>query len=107
MYGFEFLVGPYAVAHLRLSQQITGVDGELPGGRLQVYLADTLESPHTTPPGALDLTHRRLVEERERARVVNSPLTKSGGSDSLVVGPWRRAATWRWDGSGVGRASCS
>ena len=70
MYAFEFLVGPYAVAHLRLTQEILSADGSLPDGRLQVYLADTLESPFTTPPGALDLTHKPLVEERKHARAV-------------------------------------
>ena len=70
MYAFEFLVGPYAVAHLRLTQEILSEGGSLPDGRLQVYLADTLESPFTTPPGALDLTHKPLVEERRRAREV-------------------------------------
>jgi hypothetical protein len=70
MYAFEFLVGPYAVAHLRLTQEILSAGGNLPDGRLQVYLADTLESPFTTPPGALDLTHKPLVEERKRARRV-------------------------------------
>jgi hypothetical protein len=51
MYGFEILVGPYAVAHLRLAQVIEGANGTLPDGRLKVYLADTLESPYTTPSG--------------------------------------------------------
>jgi hypothetical protein len=70
MYGFEILVGPYAVAHLRLTQEITGVGGVLPDGRVQLYLADTLESPNRTPPGGLDLTHRKLTEEREKARKI-------------------------------------
>jgi hypothetical protein len=55
---------------LRLTQEILSEGGELPGGRLQVDLADTLESPFTTPPGELDLTHKPLVEERRRARRV-------------------------------------
>jgi hypothetical protein len=78
MYGFEILVGPYAVAHLRLKQAIEGVGGALPTvgqgnnaeKRLKIYLTDTLESPFTKPPGALDLTHRKLTEEREAARKV-------------------------------------
>ena len=70
MYAFEFLVGAYAVAHLRLTQEILAEGGSLPDGRLQIYLADTLESPFTTPPGALDLAHKPLVEERRRARAV-------------------------------------
>jgi hypothetical protein len=70
MYAFEFLVGPYAVAHLRLTQEILSEGGNLPEGRLHVFLADTLESPYTTPPGVMDLQHKPLVEERKRARAV-------------------------------------
>lgn len=68
MYGFEILVGPYAVAHLRLAKTIEGEGGTLPHGRVRIYLADTLASPFTTPPGGLDLTHRKLTDEREAAR---------------------------------------
>lgn len=74
MYAFEVLVGPYAVAHLRLTQEILSEGGSLPSGRLQVYLADTLESPFTTPTGSLDLAHKPLVEERKRARAVKDKL---------------------------------
>ena len=57
MYGFEILVGPYAVAHLRLTQAIEGAGGALPAEkRLRVFLADTLESPNASPPGGLTLT---------------------------------------------------
>jgi hypothetical protein len=70
MYGFEILVGPYAVAHLRLAQIIEGAKGTLPGGRLKIYLADTLGSPFTTPRGGLTLTHKKLTEEHEAARRV-------------------------------------
>ena len=89
MYGFEILVGPYAVAHLRLKQAVESAGGSLPTvgkgknaeKRLKVYLADTLESPFTTPPGGLDLTHRKLTEEREAARKV-----KLGGDILVCLG---------------------
>jgi len=74
MYGFETLVGPYAVAHLRLSQAIESKGGSLPmmngGRRLNIYLADTLESPNEAPPGGLSLTHKTLTREHEAARQV-------------------------------------
>lgn len=66
-YGFELLIGPYAVAHLRLSRAIRDAGGEAPGGRPQLYLADTLQSPWIEAPDALSLQHRPLVEERRRA----------------------------------------
>src|SRR4030042_1433156 len=44
-YGFEYLVAPYAVAHLKLSQLLKEYEYELqPPERLQIYLTDTLES---------------------------------------------------------------
>lgn len=74
--GFEILIGPYAVAHLRLTRELTGEDagGHLPNEGLRFFLADTLDSPYARPPGGLEhvLTQRRLVQERERARQVKS-----------------------------------
>ena len=49
MHAFEFLVGPYAVAHLKLSKKILDEGGSLPEDDLHVYLTDTLESPHAIP----------------------------------------------------------
>lgn len=70
MYGLEILIGPYAVAHLRLSRALEGEGANLsnPAKRLKIYLADTLESPHQTPPGGLSLTWRTLTQEHEAAR---------------------------------------
>ena len=50
-FGFEILVGPYAVCHVRLTQKVTAdeVRGTLPAGRPRVYLADTLDSPNIAP----------------------------------------------------------
>lgn len=72
MHAFEILVGPYAVAHLRLTQEILAEEGELPADGVHVYLADTLESPYVVPPGQLDLQHRPLVEENRRARRIKA-----------------------------------
>ncbi len=77
LYGFEILVGPYAVAQLRLTQTLEGamnadkLDGDphvTIGKQLNIYLADTLESPNAKPPGQLTLTHRALTQEHEAAR---------------------------------------
>ena len=56
VHAFELLVGPYAVAHLRVSERIQARGGALPDDGAHVYLADTLESPHgrdAGPHGAL------------------------------------------------------
>lgn len=69
LYAFEILVGPYAVAHLRVTQALEGAGAKIPD-RLKIYLADTLESPNAAPPGGLDLTHKALTQEHEAARKV-------------------------------------
>ena len=71
MYGFEVLIGPYAVAHVRLTQALES-EGAAPGGQLHIYLADTLSSPNLAPPGGLTLTYKALTEEHEAARRVKS-----------------------------------
>jgi hypothetical protein len=72
-HGFEILVGPYAVAHLRVAQRILERGGALPEEGVQVYLADTLESPFVPGSGKqTSLTHKRLSEENERARRVKA-----------------------------------
>ncbi|MDD7973190.1 type ISP restriction/modification enzyme [Roseinatronobacter alkalisoli] len=88
LHGFEVLVGPYAVAHLRLTQALEGAmnDAKAAAGeqeeklakRLNIYLADTLSSPNKAPPGGLDLTHKALTQEHEAARKVKQ------GEDILV-----------------------
>lgn len=81
LYGFEILVGPYAVAQLRLTQTLEaamneGREEDEPektlNQRLNIYLADALASPSEKPPGQLDLTHRALTEEHEAARQVKN-----------------------------------
>lgn len=90
MYGFEILVGPYAVAHLRLTQALEGAMNDAKevnepeqrlGNRLNIYLADTLESPNAAPPGGLTLTYRALTQEHEAARKV-----KQGGDILVCLG---------------------
>jgi len=72
-HGFELLVGPYAVAHLRVAQRILERGGALPEDGVQVYLADTLESPFVPGGGKqTSLTHKKLSEESERARRVKA-----------------------------------
>lgn len=67
--AFEFLVGPYAVAHLRLTQIIQDAGGTLPPEGVQVFLTDTLESPHANPPQP-NLFARKLTDEHRRAQRV-------------------------------------
>jgi len=53
LYGFEIMVGPYAVTELRVNQALARNAGGAPVGWDQMYLTDTLESPHVEPPQAI------------------------------------------------------
>ena len=68
LFAFEVLVGPYSVAHLRLSQRLrnAGVIDKTP----KVYLTDTLESPNNPPQFTASLLQAQLTEERKRAQDV-------------------------------------
>jgi hypothetical protein len=73
MFGFELLIGPYAVAHYRLHHTLA--EKPLPGEppppplpRLGIYLADTLAEPGTSAPmGRLGYTAAPIRDEREEA----------------------------------------
>ncbi len=70
VHAFELLVGPYAVAHLRVTQRLQEEGATLPADGVHVYLTDTLESPDEASSGRLPLSLRPLVEEHRRARKV-------------------------------------
>lgn len=72
LHAFEILVGPYSVAHLRLSQTLrdVGVTDKTP----KVFLTDTLESPNQVPDFTASLLKARLTEERKRALQVKKDL---------------------------------
>ncbi len=80
IHGFEILVGPYSVAHLRLRETLLAPlrraaeeAGQDPNEatlntRINIYLANTLESPNVTPTGALSLSTQSLVAEHDAAQ---------------------------------------
>lgn len=71
LYGIEYLIGPYAVAHLRMSRFLAdrGVDvnAENP---IKILLADTLASHEDTDQAMLPgvFGYEEILEERETAR---------------------------------------
>ena len=68
-YAFEHMVGPYAVAHLRITKLLQDADAEFPDDGIRVFLTDTLANPEADPPRH-SLAERQLAEEHERARIV-------------------------------------
>lgn len=103
IFGFEWMVGPYAVAQLRLSQEFTKYGVRLSSKGTQVYLTNTLESPHTVPP-APPLFHKPIAEEHKNALEVkeskrvlvclgNPPYGRHESSDETnkeTTGAWVR-----------------
>ena len=68
LYGFEVMVGPYAVTELRVSRALRD-RGAPSTSAARVYLTDTLESPHAEPP-QLPLFLRPISEQRRKALAV-------------------------------------
>ncbi len=71
LYGFEIMVGPYAVAELRTSRALRGRGATLPKDGTHVYLTDTLESPHAVPP-ELPLYLKPISDQHAKALKVKS-----------------------------------
>jgi predicted helicase len=100
MFGFELLVGPYAVAHYRLHHRLGwGATPDHP--RLGIYLADTLAEPGAAAPvGALGFVAAGIAEERREANRIKSEqpiLAITGnppyrrlreGENETLVGRW-------------------
>lgn len=115
MYGFELLVGPYAVAHYRLHHALKyrpADEGEdapqpVPLPRLGIYLADTLSNPETDAPlGGLGIQGIPIDEERAEANrikaqqpilaIIGNPPYKrlEEGENETLVGRWMDE---KWD----------
>ena len=112
MYGIELLPGPYAVAHLQLSKafrlmqpeeewhprpktrirkkMLDAQQGEEVDPRPQIYLADTLSSPHKETPGGFTLAYQAWTQEYENARRI-----KNEGDILICIGnpPYGRHAS--------------
>ncbi len=99
LYGFEFMVGPYAVTDLRVTETLREYNPELSGGGAQIYLTDTLESPERHPPQGGLFIERELARQQEAALRVkkdidvlvcigNPPYDRTAAID--VSGGWVR-----------------
>jgi hypothetical protein len=75
LHGFELLMAPYAIAHLKLGMRLkeTGYDIEQ-SERLRVYLTNSLEEAHEREHGQLTFFGTWLAEEADRASEVKREL---------------------------------
>lgn len=69
MHGFEIMVGPYTVAHLRMTQAFDAEMANLPEDGVHIYLTDTLESPNALPLEP-PFMYKGWEKEHNRARKV-------------------------------------
>jgi len=76
-YGFELLIAPYAVAHLKLTLEIERLgfdfklskgDGDTGNDRFKVYLANTLDDPNKPPQKLFGFDS--IPAESEKAQIV-------------------------------------
>ena len=77
LYGFELLIAPYAIAHLKLTLELerlgfnfsmTEDDSDKDNDRLKIFLANTLDDPEKPPISLFGF--ESITEESEKARLV-------------------------------------
>jgi predicted helicase len=91
LFGFEYLIAPYTIAHLKLSQYLNEQKHPLRSDeRLQVFLTNTLEpvEPQTTfllPAISAEVKEAQKVKEQQILVVTGNP-PYSGHSKNK--GPW-------------------
>ena len=73
LFGFELLMAPYAICHLKLALEIAGADARfvMPDGeRLNVFLTNTLEEPHEPTSGQMAFLAHEIAREADSAQAV-------------------------------------
>ncbi|MGH6795063.1 MAG: type ISP restriction/modification enzyme, partial [Methylocella sp.] len=79
VFGFEYLIAPYTIAHLKLSQYLKDQNHPLTSGkRLQVFLTNTLEpiepQKHLLLPAVTaEVEAAQMVKDREILAIVGNP----------------------------------
>ncbi len=71
LYGFELMVGPYAVSELRISRALRARGATLPADGTRIYLTDTLESPNAEPP-QMPFVLQPIAKQHEKALALKS-----------------------------------
>ena len=107
LFGFELLMAPYAICHLKLALEIAGAEAgfAMPGGeRLNVFLTNTLEEAHEATGGPLfaheiarESTSADAVKRDRPVMVVLGNPPYSGHSANK--GPWIRGLLRGNDGA--------
>lgn len=103
IYGFELLMGPYAVAHLRLTQALEIAGANIDEDSLQVYLTNTLTDPGTpdAEPNYQQPLWQIEADLTEEARLASLVKTRST-SIRVIIGnpPYDRGSKAKSVGAG-------
>jgi hypothetical protein len=113
LYGFEIMVGPYAVAELRISRALMDRRVRIPKKGLGVFLTDTLEAPGTVPPKLptflepIAEQHKRALQVKSQVPVIvclgNPPYDRHEAAEETNKA---RTGGWvRWGDEGTGKGA--
>lgn len=67
LYGLELQSGPFSVAELRITGRLNKAEADLPPNGLNLFVADTLESPWSASSDQLSYTEQLIAIQRQRA----------------------------------------
>lgn len=108
--GFEWMVGPYSVAELRVTQALMRRGARITKAGVNIYLTDTLASPHAKPlqPGLfyepIALQRQRALEVKEKVPVLvclgNPPYDRHAAEADAKVRD-RKGGWVRWGDDGT------
>ncbi len=74
LYGFEFMVGPFAVAELRVSRALRDSGARMPRDGPRVYLTDTLEDP-AAKAAQVPLPLKPIADQHAKALAVKKDVS--------------------------------
>ncbi len=111
LYGFEIMVGPFAVSELRVTRALQDRGATLPKDGIGVYLTDTLESPNAKPgvfPQFLEVLakqHERALDVKDKKPVIvclgNPPYDRHEAADPKDERTRAKTGGWvRWGDEG-------
>jgi hypothetical protein len=111
LYGFEIMVGPFAVSELRVSRALQERGATLPDDGIGIYLTDTLESPNAETgvfPQFLEVLakqHESALKVKDRVPVIvclgNPPYGRHEAADPTDERTRARSGAWvRWGDEG-------
>jgi len=111
LFGFEIMVGPFAVSELRVSRALQERGAALPDEGIGVYLTDTLESPNAQPAAfpqflePLADQHKRALRVKDKVPVLvclgNPPYDRHEAADPKDERTRAKTGGWvRWGDDG-------